>query len=159
MEDLAKLRNVAKILLIQLSNVDFPGTKYTSNYDSETQSAWYASNNFCKRFSLSKLFFICFNREQNSATSLLSITHKWLIMMVWIMSRNGSRDQMDRPGPVWRFYSFLITFYQIWYLSLIIEIYKTVLWRKNYAAFNPSNVINRCTWLKWSSLSSTHSVL
>jgi hypothetical protein len=58
-------------------------------------------------------FFICFNREQNSATSLLSITHKWLIMMVWIRSRNGPRDQMDRPGPVRRFYSFLITFHQI----------------------------------------------
>jgi hypothetical protein len=58
MEDFAKLRNVAKILLIQLSNIYFPGTKYTSNYDSETQSAWYSTNNFCKRFSLFKPFYM-----------------------------------------------------------------------------------------------------
>ncbi len=38
-------------------------------------------------------FFISIDREQNSATSLLSVTHKWLIMMVWIRPWNGP------PGP------------------------------------------------------------
>ncbi len=42
--------------------------------------------------------FVCFNREQNSATSLLSITHQWLIMMVWIRSRNGCPAKWTDPA-------------------------------------------------------------
>jgi hypothetical protein len=65
---------------------------------------------------------------------------------IWSRPRNGTPGPVDRPGPAQqtflsgragqvfcragparRIYSFFITFYQILCLSLIIEIYKTVL--------------------------------